>query len=109
MNDDKIKILTEVSFVVEDEEETRKSEQILIELSSFDTLSQLKNHLCKLLKLRNTRDDIIDIYVNFLGSKIKLYDIKNFYFQLSNCVLLKEKLQIQIETQTSKYYPYIRI
>ena len=105
MNDDKIKILTKVSFSVDYKKE---SHDIYIEFSSFDTLNQLKNHLFTILKFNIRGDEISDLYVNFQGTKIKLFDIKNFYFHLSNSVILNEQLQLEIDIQTSTFFLIFR-
>ena len=101
---DKIKILTEVIYNESnnDEEVEKKCEQIYIEFAVFDTLNQLINHIAKILKFKIDKQERIELYITHYTSKIKLYDIKNFYFYLSNAILLKEILKIEIRSQKSK-------
>ena len=98
MNDDKIKLFTDIIYSNAD---GTKSQQIYIDFSSFDTLNQLINHLCKILNINKKKDIKTELYVFYNGTKLKLFDIKNFYFHLSNCVLLKEKIQLELEFKTS--------
>ncbi len=101
MNDDKIKLLTEVIYL---DGNDQKSEQIYIDFSSFDTLNQLVNHLCKILKITKRKSEKIELYVYFQGTRIKLYDIKNFYNVLSNCVVFNSQLQIELEFKTGRVF-----
>jgi hypothetical protein len=40
------------------------------------------------------------LYVYFQGTKIKLYDIKNFFMVMSNYVVLNSQLQLELEFKT---------
>lgn len=95
MFNDKIKLLTKVDYKDGNE---MKSEQIYIDFSCFDTLNQLINHLCKILKI--SKSDKTELYAYYESSKIILNDIKNFLMIVSNCVILKSQLQLELDLQT---------